>query len=187
MGIRLNKFISETGICSRREADKYIEEGRVTVNGRQPSTGQQVTLEDVVQLDEVDLKLSRNKFASLEAAQEKTRQETAKKKPFASAVRKRSENDAPHEKFGKYNKYAAARRAAKNGGFKKEVKEEYTKAEEMELLVTRMSKNLSRSKLAQRIVAAPKSAALRKNSRNNPVNKAKRQAERRARNNNNEE
>ena len=30
---RLNKFISETGFCSRREADKYIEEGRVTVNG----------------------------------------------------------------------------------------------------------------------------------------------------------
>ncbi|MDZ5017069.1 23S rRNA pseudouridine synthase F, partial [Clostridium perfringens] len=31
--IRLNKFISETGICSRREADKLIESGRVTVNG----------------------------------------------------------------------------------------------------------------------------------------------------------
>ncbi|WP_253951842.1 S4 domain-containing protein, partial [Pseudoalteromonas sp. TB25] len=30
---RLNKFISETGFCSRREADKYIEQGRVSVNG----------------------------------------------------------------------------------------------------------------------------------------------------------
>lgn len=33
---RLNKFISETGYCSRREADKLIEQGRVTLNGLQP-------------------------------------------------------------------------------------------------------------------------------------------------------
>lgn len=31
--MRLNKFISSTGICSRREADRYIEEGKVTING----------------------------------------------------------------------------------------------------------------------------------------------------------
>jgi 23S rRNA pseudouridine2604 synthase len=30
---RLNKFIGETGYCSRREADKLIDEGRVTLNG----------------------------------------------------------------------------------------------------------------------------------------------------------
>lgn len=181
MGIRLNKFISESGLCSRREADKYIEEGRVTVNGRQPSMGQQVAFEDVVCVDDVDVKLSRNKFSSLEAAQEKLKQEARKKKPFKSAAPKRENSAEPHEKFGKYNKYAAARKAAKNGGFKKEVKEEvYAREEEMDMLVTRMSKNLSRSKFAQRILAAPKSAALRKSSRNNPVNKAKRQAERRA-------
>ena len=33
-GIRLNKFISNSGICSRREADTYIEHGSVTVNGK---------------------------------------------------------------------------------------------------------------------------------------------------------
>ena len=33
-GIRLNKFISNSGICSRREADIYIEQGSVTVNGK---------------------------------------------------------------------------------------------------------------------------------------------------------
>lgn len=33
-GIRLNKFISNSGICSRREADVYIEQGSVTVNGK---------------------------------------------------------------------------------------------------------------------------------------------------------
>ncbi|MGL4779602.1 MAG: S4 domain-containing protein, partial [Bacteroidales bacterium] len=34
MNIRLNKVISDSGLCSRREADKYIEQGRVTVNGK---------------------------------------------------------------------------------------------------------------------------------------------------------
>ena len=32
--IRLNKFISDSGFCSRRAADKLIEEGRVTINGQ---------------------------------------------------------------------------------------------------------------------------------------------------------
>jgi 23S rRNA pseudouridine2604 synthase len=36
---RLNKFIGETGYCSRREADKLIEEGRVTINGIVPEMG----------------------------------------------------------------------------------------------------------------------------------------------------
>ncbi|MBQ4833440.1 23S rRNA pseudouridine(2604) synthase RluF [Pseudoalteromonas sp. MMG010] len=45
---RLNKFISETGFCSRREADKYIEQGRVTVNGQQPEMGVKVAPTDVV-------------------------------------------------------------------------------------------------------------------------------------------
>ena len=34
MEVRLNKLISDSGLCSRREADKFIEEGRVTVNGK---------------------------------------------------------------------------------------------------------------------------------------------------------
>lgn len=32
--IRINKYLSEAGICSRREADRMIEEGRITVNGK---------------------------------------------------------------------------------------------------------------------------------------------------------
>jgi 23S rRNA pseudouridine2604 synthase len=32
--VRLNKFIAESGICSRREADKYIEKGTVYINNR---------------------------------------------------------------------------------------------------------------------------------------------------------
>ncbi|KMZ55893.1 pseudouridine synthase [Dorea sp. D27] len=40
--MRLNKFISEAGVCSRREADKLIEAGRVTVDGKRAVTGMQV-------------------------------------------------------------------------------------------------------------------------------------------------
>ena len=40
--IRLNKFISDSGFCSRREADKLIEQGEVYVNGKQCTTGQQI-------------------------------------------------------------------------------------------------------------------------------------------------
>lgn len=48
---RLNKFISETGYCSRREADKLVEEGRVTINGIVPEMGTKVSLDDEVRID----------------------------------------------------------------------------------------------------------------------------------------
>lgn len=48
---RLNKFISETGFCSRREADKYIEQGRVSVNGYSPEMGVKVADTDTVLID----------------------------------------------------------------------------------------------------------------------------------------
>ena len=48
---RLNKFISETGFCSRREADKLIEQGRVTLNGLKPEVGTKVKDTDVVLVD----------------------------------------------------------------------------------------------------------------------------------------
>lgn len=49
--LRLNKFISEKGLCSRREADKLIELGRVTVNGLKVETGTKVGPNDEVRLD----------------------------------------------------------------------------------------------------------------------------------------
>jgi 23S rRNA pseudouridine2604 synthase len=49
--VRLNKFLSESGICSRREADTFISEGRVTVNGARAELGTQVTETDDVRLD----------------------------------------------------------------------------------------------------------------------------------------
>jgi 23S rRNA pseudouridine2604 synthase len=49
--MRLNKFISERGICSRREADAWIAAGRVTVNGRPGELGTRVAEGDDVQVD----------------------------------------------------------------------------------------------------------------------------------------
>jgi 23S rRNA pseudouridine2604 synthase len=49
--VRLNKFISETGLCSRREADARIEAGRVTINGVVATLGMQVKQGDVVCVD----------------------------------------------------------------------------------------------------------------------------------------
>ena len=49
--MRLNKYISETGLCSRREADARIEAGRVTLNGVVATLGTQVAAGDVVCVD----------------------------------------------------------------------------------------------------------------------------------------
>ena len=57
---RLNKFLSETGFCSRREADKLIEQGLVTLNGIVPEMGTKVTPNDEVR---VNGKLFREKRA----------------------------------------------------------------------------------------------------------------------------
>ena len=51
MDISLNKFISETGFCSRREADKLIETGRVLLNGKEAKKGNRVTENDIVKID----------------------------------------------------------------------------------------------------------------------------------------
>jgi 23S rRNA pseudouridine2604 synthase len=53
--LRLNKYISETGVCSRREADKWIEAGRVTCNGLPATLGTQVSDGDDVRIDGVPL------------------------------------------------------------------------------------------------------------------------------------
>lgn len=48
---RLNKFLSEVGYCSRRAADKLIEQNRVTVNGKLPDLGTKIAPKDVVCVD----------------------------------------------------------------------------------------------------------------------------------------
>ena len=46
--VRINKYLATSGICSRREADKLIEQGKVTINGRVAQPGDKVTLDDKV-------------------------------------------------------------------------------------------------------------------------------------------
>jgi len=48
---RINKFLSEMGYCSRRAADKLIEQGRVTINGKVPEMGTKITVDDEVHVD----------------------------------------------------------------------------------------------------------------------------------------
>ncbi len=50
-GTRINKFISDYGFCSRREADKLIEDQRVTINNRLATAGDRVTDNDNVRID----------------------------------------------------------------------------------------------------------------------------------------
>lgn len=54
--VSLNKYISASGFCSRREADVYIEAGRVTINDEVASTGNRVYEGDVVEVDGEPLK-----------------------------------------------------------------------------------------------------------------------------------
>lgn len=48
---RINKYIAETGFCSRREADKLIEQNRITINGKIPEMGTKVGPGDEVRID----------------------------------------------------------------------------------------------------------------------------------------
>lgn len=49
--VRLNKFLSEKGICSRREADRFVDEGKVMVNGVCAVMGQKVSSADEIVVD----------------------------------------------------------------------------------------------------------------------------------------
>ena len=59
---RINKFLSEVGYCSRREADKLIDAGRVTINGVIPEMGTKITANDVVAVDGVEITNTKTSF-----------------------------------------------------------------------------------------------------------------------------
>ncbi|MDH5414308.1 MAG: S4 domain-containing protein, partial [Flavobacteriaceae bacterium] len=48
---RINKYLSEVGYCSRRAADRLIEQGRVTVNGLVPEMGTKISQKDEIRVD----------------------------------------------------------------------------------------------------------------------------------------
>ncbi|MDC1203420.1 23S rRNA pseudouridine(2604) synthase RluF [Crocinitomicaceae bacterium] len=54
--VRINKFLSEAGFCSRREADKLIDIGVVKINGKVPEMGTKVQANDVVTVDGKEVK-----------------------------------------------------------------------------------------------------------------------------------
>lgn len=62
---RINKFLSEVGYCSRREADKLIESGRVTINGKVPEMGTKISENDVVHVDGKPIKDTKEGFVYL--------------------------------------------------------------------------------------------------------------------------
>ena len=51
VGIRINKYLSQSGVCSRREADRIIEEGKVIVNGSVACLGTRVNDGDDVRVN----------------------------------------------------------------------------------------------------------------------------------------
>ncbi|TDE17483.1 23S rRNA pseudouridine(2604) synthase RluF [Dyadobacter psychrotolerans] len=57
--IRINKFISETGFCSRREADRLVEQGRVTLNSKIAVLGDKASESDDVRVDGKSLKVKK--------------------------------------------------------------------------------------------------------------------------------
>ena len=127
--------------------------------------------------------------------QEEMRQDEAEERELIRSLRSHKEvgekKQAPKkegERYGKFNKFAAARKAAKEGRPWNEKMTDRRKltAEEDRLLREALRKQdgkpLRKAALAQRIAANPKSAALRKTSRNNPINKARRAAKYNSRN-----
>lgn len=64
-GTRLNKYLSEVGYCSRRQADKLIEAGRVTVNGQKPEMGVKVSSSDVIKVDGKEIQDRKQDFVYL--------------------------------------------------------------------------------------------------------------------------
>ena len=64
-GIRINKFLSEAGFCSRRAADKLIDKNRVKINGKVPLIGTKVLPGDRVTVDKKVINVGKEKFVYL--------------------------------------------------------------------------------------------------------------------------
>ena len=59
MSVRINKYLSEVGYCSRRVADRLIEEGKVTINGKVPEIGTKIEEGDQVKVEGKRIERSR--------------------------------------------------------------------------------------------------------------------------------
>ncbi len=77
--VRINKYISDTGFCSRRDADKLIEDARVTVNGSLATPGTKVSEGDSVRIDGESLKANPSSFVEREKATKPSRRRVMRK------------------------------------------------------------------------------------------------------------
>ena len=60
-GTRINKYLSEIGYCSRRQADKLIEQGRIMVNSKEAVMGYKVQKDDIIHVDGEKIKHKKSK------------------------------------------------------------------------------------------------------------------------------
>ncbi|WP_027421029.1 23S rRNA pseudouridine(2604) synthase RluF [Crocinitomix catalasitica] len=63
--IRINKYLTEAGYCSRRAADKLIDQGRVKINGKVPELGTKINSTDVVTVDGKEINKPKEEFVYL--------------------------------------------------------------------------------------------------------------------------
>lgn len=118
-GVRINKYISDYGFCSRREADKLIEDERVTINNRLATPGDKVTDSDNVRIDGEHLA-----FVPREARPKKHRWgpprnvETTEEQPTRKAgqrgVARNAKRTAPAAKPAASNSKPAPKKVVKN-------------------------------------------------------------------------
>ena len=60
--MRIQKYIAETGLCSRRKAEEYIREGKITVNGKKAVIGQNIEENDIIKYNGKLLKKEELKY-----------------------------------------------------------------------------------------------------------------------------
>ena len=89
---RVNKFLSQSGFCSRREADSLIYEGRVTVNNKIIEPGFKVTAQDVVKVDGEIIKNRTKSFTYIAFNKPKGIVCTTDTKKFSGKVNMKSTN-----------------------------------------------------------------------------------------------
>ncbi len=63
--MRINKYLAQAGVASRRDCDAFVEQGKVTINGRRAEIGQDVKDEDEVRLNGNPVKIKKNEYYML--------------------------------------------------------------------------------------------------------------------------
>lgn len=111
MKLRINKLISDLGLGSRREAEEYIKQGRVKINGRRASLTDSVSENDIVLLDDMDLPVK--DLIREHVALEKL--ESGKRRDKDQPQRKsRAQERAESQRLQHASKSAALRKTSKN-------------------------------------------------------------------------